>query len=290
MRIVWPPDFLRRLDLLAVVSKRIFAGRMKGERRSPRRGASVEFADFRNYVQGDDHRYIDWNAYARFEGLFLKLFMEEEDLTIHFLLDASTSMSFGGKLDMAAQVVGALGYVGLANLDRVTIHAFNDERVDTLGPLHTKTQARRLLSFLEGVEAKGRTGLHRRVREFVQTSRRGGLVVLVSDFLDESGFEAPLDLLRSRRHEPVAVQVLSREELDPPVGGDWRFADSESGATVDLSLGPRAIRLYKQRLEAYTAAFDSFCRSRNIASVRAAADQDFQELVLKVFRQASLVG
>jgi uncharacterized protein (DUF58 family) len=290
MKIVFTPDFLRRLDLLTVVSKRLFAGRMKGERRSPRKGSSVEFADFRNYVQGDDHRYIDWNAYARFEGLFVKLFMEEEDLQINLLLDRSKSMDFGGKFQMAASVAAALGYVGLANLDRVTVTVFSDAGVERLASVHGKGQVHKLLSFLEGVECAGRTDLTAQVKRFVEESTRPGLAIVISDFLDDNGFEQPLNLLRFHKFEPVAIQVLAREELDPPVGGDWRFIDSESGAAVDLALGGRAIKLYKQRLEAYTGALDQFCKSRDIACLRAAADRDFSELVLKYFREAALIA
>jgi len=290
MKISFAPEFLRRLDLLTVVSKRIFTGRMKGERRSPRKGSSVEFADFRNYVQGDDHRYIDWNAYARFEGLFVKLFMEEEDLQISFLLDRSKSMDFGGKFSMAAHVVAALGYVGLANLDRISIAAFSDAGVERLPATHGKHQVHKLLSFLEGLACDGRTDLTRQVKTFAEQAARPGLAVVVSDFLDEGGFEQPLNLLRFHKFEPVAVQVLAREEVDPPVGGDWRFIDSESGANVDLSLGGRAVKLYKQRLAAYTQGLDDFCKSRDISCLRAVADQDFSELVLRYFREAALIA
>lgn len=290
MKIAWDAGFLRKLEMLGVLSRKIFAGRSKGERRSPRKGASVEFADFRNYVQGDDHRHIDWNAYARFEGLFLKLFMEEEDLSISFLLDRSASMGFGGKLEMAARIVAALGYVGLSNFDRVALRAFADDGMERLGPMTGKNRSHALLSFLEGVEARGRTALVRRVREFVEEAGRPGLAIVVSDFLDPDGFETPLNLLLHRKFEPVVIQVLSREEVDPPVGGDWRLLDSETGAAVDLSLGRRAAKLYKARLDAFTGALDAFCKTRGITVLRTVADQDFEDLVLRYFRDAALVG
>ncbi len=290
MRIQFDAAFLRRLDLLTVVSKRLFAGRMKGERRSPRKGSSVEFADFRNYVQGDDHRTIDWNAYARFESLFVKLFMEEEDLHLHFLLDRSKSMDFGGKFSMAAHVVAALGYVGLANLDRVSVTAFSDAGAPRLNTIHGKTQIHKLIGFLEALDCAGRTDLTTQVKSFVEQSSRPGLCVVVSDFLDDGGFEAPLNLLRFHKFEPVAIQILAREEVDPPLGGDWRYIDSETGAAIDLALGGRAVKLYKQRLAAYTTALDTFCRARDITCLRATADQDFAELVLKYFREAALIA
>ncbi len=290
MKIEWTPEFLRKLDQLSVVSKRIFTGRTKGERRSPRRGSSVEFADYRSYVQGDDHRHIDWNAYARFESLFLKLFMEEEDLTVWFLLDVSRSMDFGGKAEMAARITAALGYIGLANFDRVGIAAFGGAGTQTMPPTHGKGRARTLLGFLERLECTGRVSLEDSIRDFVASEPRRGLAVLVSDYLDEGGFERPLNMLRHHKFEPVAIQVLAREEMDPPQGGDWRMIDSETGASVELSLGRRALQMYRTRLEAYTSGLERFCRSRDICSLRAVADQDFEDLILRYFRDARLVG
>src|SRR5882762_10784720 len=123
------PQFLARLEQLELVSRKIFMGRMKGERRSKRKGQSVEFADYRNYVVGDDLRHLDWNLYARLDRLFLRLFLEEEDLHVYLLIDNSLSMDFGtpSKLHLAKQIAAALGFVGLTNLDRVVVEAFNDK-------------------------------------------------------------------------------------------------------------------------------------------------------------------
>src|SRR3954465_394152 len=128
------PEFLTRLEQLELVSRKIFLGRMKGERRSKRKGQSVEFADYRNYVIGDDLRFLDWNLYARLDRLFLPLFMEEEDLHFYVLLDNSLSMDFGSptKLHYAKQIAAALGFIGLVNLDRVIVEAFNARRTQTL--------------------------------------------------------------------------------------------------------------------------------------------------------------
>src|SRR5947209_10405873 len=131
------PKFLARLEQLELVSRKIFVGRMKGERLSKRKGQSVEFADYRNYVVGDDLRFLDWNLFARLDKLFIRLFLEEEDLHVHLLLDNSLSMDFGtpSKLHFAKQVAGALGFVGLVNLDRVAIEAFNDRLSQAAPPM-----------------------------------------------------------------------------------------------------------------------------------------------------------
>lgn len=292
MKIEFTAAFLKKLESLSLVSKRLFAGRLKGERRSPRRGQSVEFADFRNYSQGDDYRHIDWNAYARFEGLFLKLFVEEEDLHIHLLLDRSRSMDFGrpNKLEFGARLAAALATIGLSNLDRVSVTAFSAEGLRTLPFQHGRQNLLSVIDFLQRLEPGGPTDLTKSVDAFVQQARHKGIAVLISDFLCEDGFQPALSRLRYSKFEPIAIQVLAPDEVEPPLGGDWSFTDSETGAKVDLSLGPRAVTLYKQRLRAFTEELDQFCRGHDIAALRAVTDQDFEDLVLKYFRAAALIA
>src|SRR6058998_3239844 len=143
------PQFLARLEQLELVSRKIFLGRLKGERRSKRKGQSVEFADYRNYVIGDDLRHLDWNLYARLDRLFIRLFMEEEDLHFYVLIDNSLSMDFGTptKLHYAKQVAAALGFIGLVNLDRVMIEAFNNRLTQSLPAVRGKRSLWRVLEF-----------------------------------------------------------------------------------------------------------------------------------------------
>src|SRR5437588_8202963 len=160
------PEFLARLEQLELVSRKIFLGRMKGERRSKRKGQSVEFADYRNYVVGDDLRFLDWNLYARLDRLFLRLFLEEEDLHVYLLIDNSLSMSFGSptKLHYAKQVAAALGFIGLVNLDRVVVEAFNDRLVQSLPPLRGRRSMWRLMEFLQKLEPAGPSDLAKSLR------------------------------------------------------------------------------------------------------------------------------
>src|SRR5438105_11105969 len=145
------PDFLARLEQLELVSRKIFLGRMKGERRSKRKGQSVEFADYSNYVVGDDLRFLDWNLYGRLDRLFIRLFLEEEDLHFYLLIDNSLSMSFGKptKLHYARQVAAALGFIGLVNLDRVVIEAFNDKLTQSMPAARGRRSLWRLMEFLQ---------------------------------------------------------------------------------------------------------------------------------------------
>jgi uncharacterized protein (DUF58 family) len=184
------PQFLARLEQLELVSRKIFLGRMKGERRSKRKGQSVEFADYRNYVAGDDLRFLDWNLYARLDKLFLRLFMEEEDLHVYVLVDNSLSMDFGTptKLHYAKQVAAALGFVGLVNLDRVVVQVFNERLTQTSPVLRGRRSLRQLLDFLGKVEAAGPSDLARAMKDFTLRSSGKGVVVLLSDFMDKGGF------------------------------------------------------------------------------------------------------
>src|SRR5271163_2914765 len=160
------PKFLTQLEQLELVTKKIFLGRLKGERRSKRKGQSVEFADYRNYVVGDDLRFLDWNLYARLDRLFLRLFMEEEDLHFYLLLDNSLSMDFGTptKLHYAKQLAAALGFIGLVNLDRVVIEAFNDRLTQSMPALRGRRSLWRLVDFLNKLQPAGPSNMAKALR------------------------------------------------------------------------------------------------------------------------------
>src|ERR1700730_2801012 len=162
------PDFLARLEQLELVSRKIFLGRMKGERRSKKKGQSVEFADYRNYVIGDDLRHLDWNLFARLERLFIRLFMEEEDLHFYVLIDNSLSMDFGKptKLHYAKQVAAALAFVGLVNMDRVVVEAFNERLTQSLPAIRGRRSLFRMLDFLHKLEPAGPSNLRDSLKAF----------------------------------------------------------------------------------------------------------------------------
>ena len=204
-------EFLKKLEYLYIVSKKIFAGRIKAERRTTRRGVSVEFADYRNYTPGDDFRYIDWNAFARLDELLLKLYEEREDLHIYFLVDASQSMTYGGelpKLIYAKRVAAALAYIGLSNLDRISITSFNNTGVNRLPTERGKGKIFTVLDFLDQINGNGETDLENAFHNFVHTTKRRGLVVLISDLFDPSGFTQGLNVLKFQKHELFVILSL----------------------------------------------------------------------------------
>ncbi|MBN2310992.1 MAG: DUF58 domain-containing protein [Candidatus Hydrogenedentes bacterium] len=284
-------DFLRRLERLAILAKRVQLGHIKGERKSRRKGSSVEFADYRDYVQGDDLRHVDWNIFGRLDALYLKLFQEQEDLTVHLLIDASRSMAFGkpGKLAFAAKLAAAIGYIGLVGYDRVSVEAFSESGIFRLPAVRGKGAARELFAFLDGLGAQGRTGLEQSCRSYILRNRSKGIAVLLSDFLDPSGFEGALRRLSQSRCDLFAVQVLSRDELDPQVTGDLKLLDSETGEFTEISVSPSLLRRYRENVGGFCDAVRAFCMARDIGYVLAPSDTPFEELILDMLRAGGMI-
>ena len=235
------PQFLVRLEQLELVSRKIFLGRMKGERRSKRKGQSVEFADYRNYVIGDDLRHLDWNLFARLERLFIRLFMEEEDLHVYLLIDNSLSMDFGKptKLHYAKQVAAALGFIGLVNMDRVILEAFNDQLTQSMPAARGRRSLWRLVDFLQKLEPAGPSDLKKALKTFSLKCSGKGIVILLSDFMDKRGYEDALRYLIARQLDIYAIQILSQEEVEPEIVGDLRLTDIEDDDVAEVTVsGP----------------------------------------------------
>src|SRR3989441_494065 len=255
------PDFLARLEQLELVSKKIFLGRMKGERRSKRKGQSVEFADYRNYVIGDDLRFLDWNLFARLDRLFIRLFMEEEDLHFSILIDNSLSMDFGSpsKLCYAKQVAAALGFIGLVNMDRVVIEAFNDRLLQSMPAARGRRSAWRMMEFLQKIEPAGPSDLKKALKTFSLKSSGKGIVVLLSDFMDKGGYEEALRYLVARQLDIYVIHILSHEEIEPEIVGDLQLVDVEDEDVAEITVSGPLLKRYKQNLAAYRSALQQFC-------------------------------
>src|SRR5436190_7149031 len=261
------PQFLHRLEQLELVSRKIFLGRMKGERRSKRRGQSVEFADYRNYVVGDDLRFLDWNLYARLDRLFIRLFMEEEDLHFYVLIDNSLSMDFGkpSKLHYAKQVAAALAFVGLVNMDRVVVEVFSERLTQSLPAVRGRKSLWRVLDFLQKIEPAGMGNMREALRKFSIKSSGKGIVVLLSDFMDKGGYEDALRYLVARQFDIYAIQILSQEEIEPEIVGDLQLTDIEDQDVAEVTVSGPLLKRYKQNLAAYRAALYEFCARRGVA-------------------------
>ena len=285
------PQFLARLEQLELVSRKIFLGRMKGERRSKRKGQSVEFADYRNYVIGDDLRHLDWSLFARLDKLFIRLFMEEEDLHFYLLIDNSLSMDFGTptKLHYARQVAAALAFIGLVNLDRVVIEAFNDRLTQSMPAARGRRSLWRVLDFLQKVEPAGPSDLRRALRTFSLKCSGKGIVVLLSDFMDKAGYEDALRYLVARQLDIYVIHILCQEEIEPEIVGDLKLVDVEDEDVAEVTVSAPLLKRYKQNLAAYRAALNEFCTRRGIAYLFTSNQVPFERLVLNYLRQRGLV-
>ncbi|MCD0460009.1 DUF58 domain-containing protein [Roseiconus lacunae] len=284
------PELLAKLERLELVSRKVFRGRMKGERRSKRKGQSVEFADFRNYVPGDDLRLIDWNLYARLDQLFLKLYQEEEDLHVYGLIDCSESMNFGTptKLHVAKQMAAALGYIGLCRADRVSIQALGGQ--GRRAPvLRGRTGLWQMLQYLESLQSGDNVSLLEGVKDFSIRNTGTGVVVLLTDLMDKSGFEQALRLLIGRRMDVYIMHVLSPEEVDPPIRGDRRLIDIEDGDQTEITVNAYVLDRYKQTLQSFLTSVKTFCSRRGIAYIPVLTDQPVDDVMTKYLRQRGVV-
>jgi len=280
-------EFLQRLERLSLMARKATLGQTQGERRSPCRGQSVEFADFRPYVAGDDIRRIDWNAYARLERFFIKLFVEEEDLTVHFLVDASRSMDWGqpNKLNYAVRTAGALGYIALASLDRVTVTAVGGTRLNGsahLPGLRGKRQALPFFTFLQGLEsavhaAPPAAPIDPARALFAYTARPGPLVVL-TDMMHDGWLEG-LRMLAGRGFEISVVHLLAPDEAAPDLEGDFKLLDDEEGAPVEISADYELLTRYKRGLAAWQEELRRFCAARQINYVPVTTSLPLDELL-----------
>jgi uncharacterized protein (DUF58 family) len=288
---IFDEEFLRRLDELSLVFRRVAAGQAKGERRSLRKGAGVEFQDYRPYVTGDDLRYVDWNIFSRLDRLLLKLFVEEEDLCVHLLVDGSASMSFGdpSKLDYALRVAAALGYIGLANQERVALGLFSGDLTLMLRPRRGRGQILPLLDVLSGVEATGPTNLNGCLASYALRSRTPGVVVVLTDLLDPGGYADGLKALLRRRFEVFLLHVVSEEELSPTVRGDLTLVDPEGGVSREVTVDRDALAQYQARLRDHFAEAERFCGRHRIDYLRASSAVPFQELVLWHLRRGGFL-
>jgi uncharacterized protein (DUF58 family) len=302
------PELLRRLEQFQLLAARRAKSSSKGERRSRARGQSVEFADYRTYVHGDDFRYLDWNLYGRLEKLFLKLYEEERELPVRIFLDASESMTFGEprKFDFARQVAAAIGYVALSGFDRVSVIPFPDPANDaSTGPatrmaelaargglrsVRGKKSAIQFFQNLGVLTAGGAANLNEALRRGALEARQAGVAVVLSDFLDPAGYESGLTALVGRGFQVDLVQILAPDELSPSSFGDLRLVDSETGAMQEVTFGRFRLKAYRQTVQNFMQRLREYCKSRGINFFTASSNTDLQDLLLKQLRQAEVWG
>jgi len=310
------PELLRRLEQFQLLAARKAKSSSKGERRSKARGQSVEFADYRNYVHGDDFRYLDWNLYGRLERLFLKLYEEERELPVRIFLDASESMTFGEprKFDFARQMAAAVGYVALSGFDRVSVipfpnldatiprtngHGTSSEPLNVslemaargaLRSVRGKKSAIQFFRNLNTLSAGGPANLNEALRRGALEARQAGVAVVLSDFLDPSGYESGLTALIGRGFQVDLVQILAPEELAPSTFGDLRLVDSETGGMQEVTFGKFRLKSYQLTVQNYIQRMREYSQARGINFFSASSNTPLEELLLKQLRQAEVWG
>jgi uncharacterized protein (DUF58 family) len=284
---------LRKLEQLTLVADHVRVGVMKGERRSRKRGTSIEFADYRDYTRGDDLRRLDWNVYARLERPFIKLLEEEEDLAVHLLVDRSSSMDWPdtveeNKLRYALLLAGALGHIALTTGDQVTVTFLGPER-QRWGPSRGRHNSLRLLQFLDETRAAGATNLNAALQDYGLRAGRPGLAVLLSDMLSPAGYRDGVNALLARGYEVVVIHILSPDEVEPPLAGDLKLVDVETGEDAEISLDGVTVTAYRDRLRDWQAEIAAFCAARGCHYVPVVTHIAWDQLVLRTLRAGGIL-
>jgi uncharacterized protein (DUF58 family) len=294
---LFEPGLVNILESLTLAGRRVPAGKTAGQWRSRASGSSVEFSDYRTYTPGDEFRRIDWNAYARLERLFVRLYRAEEDLSLTILLDTSASMAWGNprKSRFAAQLAGALAFIALQSGDRVEIAACQDKNVvERLPNLRGQAATWPAWRMLEGLDLRhgGSTDLNAALVASARFLRGAGLSVVVSDLFSPSGYQQGIDALLGRRQDVLLVHLLAPDEMEPPADliGEWRLLDSEPSAPVEATITPAVLRAYRRLLSRYSREAADFCRRRGITYLQLRSDVRLQDVLVRTLRTAGIVA
>ncbi|HWE63660.1 MAG TPA: DUF58 domain-containing protein [Chloroflexota bacterium] len=281
------PSFIGRLDRLSLVARQRVRGQGAGPRRSLATGSSVEFADFRTYAPGDDFRRVDWNAYARLERLFLRIFEAEENSTVTIFVDCSTSMAGGdpSKARLARQIAAALSYLALTSYDRVAVCGLGERLGPYLPPRSGRDRAPEVWRFIAELPSEGATALQT-LRAYEGYTRGPGLAMVISDLLTESDWRGGMRALKGAcRQEITLLQVLSPQELQPDLEGDLTLVDAETQGRVELSVTPAVLRRYQEALAAYTAEIGEWCRGQGLAFAQLSSATPVEDVALRLLRR-----
>jgi hypothetical protein len=281
--------FLKVLETLNVLARRGLAGDDRAERLSLRKGASLEFADYRRYVPGDEIRYIDWNVYARHGSLFVKEFAAEENVHVSVLLDVSRSMGYGGKFEAARELAAALGYIGLANYDTVSLFSVGAEVRPVLKFVRGKGRALEFLAAVDGLKPEGVTDLRAAFASALPRLRGRSLVLLISDFYDLEGYPAGLRELLAQGFGIHLVHLVSRAERSPEARGRLKLRDLETGRVREVTLGPEGLAAYRRRFDRFCAELDEFARGHELACARVSAEDPLERRVLDILRSGGIL-
>ncbi|HWC95394.1 MAG TPA: DUF58 domain-containing protein [Candidatus Sulfopaludibacter sp.] len=274
-------EFLEKLERLTIHWQKSFAGLVGGHNMSRFAGPGQEFLDHRNFHHGDDLRAVNWRAYLRLEKLFLKMFQVEPRVPVRMLVDISDSMTaYGGqKFEYARKLAASLCYVGLVRLDTLEIHAFSSrlsQRIFCTGGRHRFPSA---MDSLAALQPSGATNYTSVVRDFIGSYSQRGLVIIISDFLDDGGCEKALQYLADFGHELMLLQVWTDEDRTPPWEGELDLRDAETGAALKLDFDEEARKRYTRAFDEYAAAIQTMAFRSGGRYAGIATSQSFENVI-----------
>lgn len=286
----------RKLEQLMLIASRVRTGAMKGERRSIKRGMSIEFADYRNYARGDDLRQLDWNIYARTERPYIKLMEDEEDLAVHILVDVSASMDWPQegspdehKFTCARRVAAGLAYISLTSNDRMMLTAVGQHGSQHFGPARGRGQGVAMLNFVSKLQTDGVLDLNAAIKDYALRGGRPGLCLIISDLFSPTGYVDGLNDLLGRGYEVGLVHVLSPDEVTPPLVGDLRLIDVETGQAQEVTIDASMREAYMRRVAAWRDEIRLECRKRGVHYFALETSTPWEKLILFEMRRLGLV-
>jgi uncharacterized protein (DUF58 family) len=286
---IFDTEFLKKLDSIAINVRMQMRDGSSGNRKSRSKGSSVEFSDFREYTMGDDFRRIDWNAYGRFDKLFIKLFMEEQEAMINIFIDSSKSMDFGSpnKSELALKLAGILSFLALNNLDRVCINSLNNDSFKQSPIVTGRSMFDRCISFLDGIEFTGETNLNAGIKKKDVRSR--GMAVIISDFFTSGGIEEAIKYLLYKKQDVFLIQILSPEELNPELEGQVRLLDSETGKVMDVAITPALLKQYRNKLNEFNSNIKEFCIRMGATYMQVSSADSIDKVVFEQFTGSGVI-
>lgn len=286
---IFDTEFLKKLDTIAINVRMLMSEGGGGNRKSRSKGSSVEFSDFREYAMGDDFRRIDWNAYGRFDKLFVKLFMEEQEAMINIFIDSSKSMSFGSpkKSELALKLSGVMAFLALNNMDRVCINSINKDSFKQSSAVTGRSMFDRCIAFLEAIDFIGETDLNAAIKKKEIRSR--GMAVIISDFFSPGGIEEAIKYLLFKKQDVFLIHVLSPEELNPELEGQVRLLDSETGNVMDVAVTPALLKQYHSKLNEFNNGIKEFCSRMGASYIQVSSSDSIEKIVFEQFTGAGVI-
>ncbi|MDD7792889.1 DUF58 domain-containing protein [Clostridium sp. 'White wine YQ'] len=275
-------EFFKQLQNLKLILNTPISSGFTGGRRSREKGVSVEFSDYREYSPGDDFRRVDWNAYGRFNKLYLKLFMEEREAIFNIFIDTSKSMDYGvfNKAELALRLSGALSYMILNYNDRVKIHEISEEVKYGKINISGKLGVSKILCALKGMEFRGKSSLIESVKRADILGR--GVSILISDFYNMETLRDTLVYLRHKKQEVILIQILSKEELEPSIRGDIKLKNIEDmQENLDISIYGKALSLYKEKLKDFKEEVQRISKKYGVKYIFTSSENSLEKIIFK---------